>query len=155
MENVATNAAIATTPTELQDLGGFQQRLDRREAARQIYWYDIPKGIATSTGVTRIGLVELTSDEYLMAANRCQNNLGRLSLELVKESVHKVDTGTMQAPSIRSINTGDGSADMFWNQMRKGMSKLQSLANMAYGKIHNNTSDEVEYFLASEETTAG
>ena len=145
-QNAAMNAAVQQPP-EIQELGGFQERLNRREATRQVYWYDVPPTVAKSTGVSRIGLVELTADEYLLAANRCQNNLGRLSLELVKEAVRRVDD--------RSINTGDGSSDIFWNQMRKGMSKLQSLANMAYGKIHNNTSDEVEYFLASESTTAG
>lgn len=145
MDNVATNAAMQ--PAEVAELGGFEKRLQERDANRQIYWYPVPPAIAKSTGVSRIGLVELTSDEYLLAANRCQNNLGRLSLELVKESVRRIDG--------RSINTGDGTADIFWSQMRKGMSKLQSLANMAYGKIHNNTPDEVEYFLAGEETSVG
>ena len=114
---------------------------------RTINWFVVPEKIAEATGVARIGMIELTSGEELMATNRAQMNAIRLAFELAKEAVRFVNND--------AINTGDGSADVFWGSTRPGMPKLRQLCLAAYGEIHNPVADEVQDFLKSRSMKAG
>jgi hypothetical protein len=113
----------------------------RADEDRVIYWFDIPQSIQMALGIEKVGMIELTSGEELMATKRCQQDPIRLAFELAKESVRFVNDD--------AVNTGDGSADAFWSRRGQGMSKLRQLVLGAYGSIHNPIQDEVQAFLKS------
>jgi len=142
MANAAENEPVA-----VQSVSDIERALDARDRNRQVYWYSIPPDIAKSTGIDKLGMVELDSEEYLMAANRAQNSAFRLAHELVNEAVRYAGR--------QSLNTGDGSAEAFWSKRQRGMSKLRSLANLAYNKLHDVKRDDAAAFLLSETTSAG
>lgn len=113
---------------------------------RQIYWYDVPDALASS-GVSKVGLVELTAGDELRAAKRAGGDQARLAFELTMESVRRVNDG--------SVNTGDGSSEAFWNSRTSGMSRVRQLIMGAYTEVHNPTKDDAIAFLKSRRITVG
>lgn len=128
-----------------------EQRQVRAETQRPYYWFDIPPRIAMKTGVTKIGCVELTPEEEMMATRRGPNDAARTAFELAKEMLRAVYIGGER----KILSNGDGSADVFWAKRDEGMAKLRSLVLAAYAKIHNPDQGDVAGFLASQTDTLG
>jgi hypothetical protein len=115
--------------------------------ARPLYVYTVPPAIAAVTGVTHVGLVELTPGEMLTAQRRGGGDQGATLFEMIKESWRRVND--------RAIHTGDGSADLEWGKDAPGYSKLRTLLATAYNSIHNPTPTENGAFLATQTVTVG
>ncbi len=122
----------------VSDLGSL-----RTAANRPIIYFDVPVSMH-KYGVKRLGFVELSANEELMASKRSGMTPMALQGELTKEAVRFVDG--------KPVNTGDGSADFFLNSCHP---KIRTLCSAAYQKIHNPEQEETKGFLASMETTAG
>ena|SRR5688572_9360027 len=114
---------------------------------RIVHWFDVPRRLAQQTGVVRVGLVELSSGEELMATRRCRNDAIRLAIELPRESLRYVND--------KRINTGDLSSEEFWDSTRQGMYQIRQLVLAAYAEVHNPPADETASFLASRRMTSG
>ena len=114
---------------------------ERATAQRVVHWFDVPEGIAELTQIKKVGLVELTQGEEMMASRRIGTDMIRLAFELPKESLRYLDD--------TPINMGDLSAESFWASGRPGMSQLRTLITTAYGVIHNPTGDDTRSFLKS------
>jgi hypothetical protein len=108
---------------------------------REIFWFDVPKKIARMTGVEKVGMIELTSGEEMMAVRRAEQSAIRLAYELAKESVRYLND--------EMVTTGDGSADEFWGKPGRGKAALRQLAIAAYSEIHNPEQEEIDSFLSS------
>ncbi len=109
--------------------------------ARVVNYFSVPKSLADATGITEVGMVELTSSEELMCAERSRGSQVRLGVELVKESVRRVNG--------RLVSSADGSVDQFWDQQKEGMSFIRQMLLAAYGEVHNPKVDELKAFLSS------
>lgn len=110
--------------------------------SRPEYTYDLPEALAKSIGITSITLVELTSDEEMMAARRAAGDQVRLAWELPKESLRGV--------SGKRVGAADGSIDAAWNGLHP---KARSLVMQAYNDLHNPAQEDVKTFLASRQVT--
>ncbi len=141
------SAAREFAPTAVTSFDEAVAKASSSVSERTINWFTVPEDIANETGVVRVGLVELTSGEELLASNRASNNAIRLAFELAKESVRFANN--------EEINTADGSADVFWGRTRPGMPKLRSLVLAAFGDIHNPSNAEIDSFLKSRSMKAG
>jgi hypothetical protein len=128
-----------------------EQRQVRQEQQRPYKWFDIPPRLAARTGVTRIGCVELTPEEEMMATRRGPNDAARTAFELAKEMLRVVWIEGER----KLLSNGDGSADVFWARKTEGMAQLRSLILAAYAKIHNPDQGDVAGFLASQTDTLG
>lgn len=116
-------------------------------AARETYWFDVPATLAATTGVTKVGLIELRSGEELMATRRSGGDPIRLALELARESLRHIND--------KRLSTGDLSADEFWESEKRGMAALRTLVLAAYNKIHAPARDDVASFLGSQKISVG
>ena len=142
-------AAASAIPPE-KDLTSLRDAMQSTFAstARVIYWYDIPPRIAATTGVAKIGMVELYTFEELMATNRAPfGNVSALSQELAKEAIRFVND--------EKVNSGDGSVDRFWASQKQNMARLRQLVTTAYGEIHNPDQGETKVFLQSRREAVG
>lgn len=128
-------------PQEMHTLEDIASSLASRESNRPLYTFVVPKGIAATTGIGTIGLVELTTGELMSAQARGGDNRMAMGFELAKESWRRANE--------RKLSTADGSVDALWGDMGAGMSKLRTLVTQAYADIHNPKPDEAEAFLAS------
>lgn len=134
------------------DLYEAEAQMAARDQARVIYYFDVPKKLAAECKVRKVGFVQLDTNEELMAARRVvsgdsANKRGDTVFELTKESLRVVD-------GVR-INTGDGSAEMFWGRRDPGFAKLRQLLVTAYAEIHSADDGDTETFLASKSASAG
>lgn len=114
---------------------------ERTRASRPQYMFEVPPEIAKMTGITSVGMVELTAGEELMAAERARGSQFRLGLEVAKESLRSING--------KPVNTGDGSIDVVWDSQREGMSYLRQLVLAAYTDIHNPKVEDLKAFLRS------
>ena len=117
---------------------------DTSTPERQMYEYDIPPKMAKTTGITSVGLVQLTADEEITSAKRARNDNMRLAYELVKASLVAVNG--------KKVSLADGSADTAWNKMDP---KVRALVLQAYAELHNAPEESVEDFLASRKVKVG
>lgn len=123
-----------------------QSKIRAAEEDRIVYWYDVPEKISRTTHVNRIGLVELSAGEELMATRRARNDAIQLAFELAKESVRWVNDD--------KVNTGNGTADAFWGQKLQGMAPLRALILAAYQEIHAPGADDIQAFIQSRRARA-
>jgi hypothetical protein len=114
---------------------------------REIFWYDVPERVSKMTGIQKVGVVELTSKEEMMAARRSEQDPIRLAFELAKESVRFLNDDP--------VNTGDGTTDTFWGTPGRGKAALRQLIIAAYGQIHNPGNEDIAAFLASQRMVVG
>lgn len=114
---------------------------------RPLFVYKVPAGIAANTGVSSVGLVELSPNEMILVQRRGGDDKAAIMFEMVKESWRMMNG----AP----ITTGDGSADAAWSREGVGWTKLRTLLTSAMNKIHNPTKDDNDAFLASESVQVG
>jgi hypothetical protein len=103
---------------------------------RQVYEYPIPVELSWDGKEHSVGLVELTSDEELMAAKRAQNEAMRLAKELAKASVYEIDG--------KRLSVVDGSADEAWGRFG---APLRNLLVEAYADIHVASDKAKAHFL--------
>lgn len=116
----------------------------KKAMARPIYKFEIPDRIAKESGVNEIGLVELTANEQMMAANRARANVARLALELPMQSI--------VAANGKKVSTADGTVEKIWDALGP---KGRELVVTAYGRLHTPEDTEVEDFLASMSVEVG
>ena len=116
------------------------------EKARVVYWFKIPQKLAAQTGIKKVGLMENTSQEELMSANRAAGSQNQLGLELARQSLRFADDS--------ALNMGDGSSEIFWGKSTPGMAKIRQLILGAYIHIHNADPEETTSFLDSMATSA-
>lgn len=124
-----------------------QQMLDRANKLREqrpVYEYTMPPDVAKKSGVTVIGLVEITAQEQEDAIKRSRSDPGRLITELPKTSLRFANG--------QPLSLADGSVDKVWNAL--GPRGIQALT-AAYGKINVMREEEVEDFLAGEVVRSG
>ena len=110
---------------------------------RPIFEYDVPQELAKTSGIGRLGFVELNAKEELMAARRASGDMTKLAFELAKQSLRTVDDAV--------VHTGDESADLAWTKMGP---KLRNLAMSAFNSVNQPREDDVKSFLASQRITA-
>ena len=113
-----------------------------KDNARQVYTYTVP--VKQSGKVKKVGLVELTVQEELMAAKRAQGDSHRLAYELSLQSLREIDG--------QAVSVGDGSADKAFNEMGP---KVRQLVMQAYVKIHGAEDSDAADFLSSQEIKVG
>jgi len=106
--------------------------------ARLIHLYEVPPELAEGSGVTSIGLVELTAAEELMAAKRVKGESLNLAYELVKQSLAEV--------SGKPVTLADGSADEAWASFG---AKLRHVLLQAWGDLHKAPAEAEELFFKS------
>lgn len=132
--------------TSLQDIA---RALDRRNAERPIYVYQVPKSIADVTGVTSIGLVELTPNEMLRATRATSDQREQMVFEMAKLSWRQINGKAIH------VDDDTSSAEEAWACSKPGWAKLRTLVTQAYNRINNPSKEENDAFLASESVTVG
>lgn len=111
---------------------------------RAVYEYDLPPTIAKESGISKIGVVVLTGEEYELAIERTRGTPIRLATELPKMCLWTVNG--------RRVTTADASTDQAWNKLGP---KGRDLLTSAYGRLHSPTQDEATAFLQSQRVSAG
>lgn len=112
---------------------------------RPIYYFTIPKALQGPLGIKEIGLIELTGDEEAGVGRRVGINAGHsLAFELSKESLRWINGAR--------VTTGDGSADIAWNQMG---APLRALVLQEYVRIHTPGEDDAKAFRESRRVEVG
>lgn len=139
MDLAGNGLTSAQTPQDVLAAG--------RRLTRAVYEYDVPLSLQIE-GISAIGLVELTANDELMAANRASGASVQLAYELAKESVRLAVRGN----SRQNVSTADGTADVLWAKMG---APLRSLVLQAYAEIHTPRREDVSSFLASRRVTTG
>jgi hypothetical protein len=91
-----------------------------------------------------MGFVQMTSDETLRATKRARNDAHRMVYELAKQALVEVNG--------QSVSEGDGSADKAWEEMSP---VVQSLAVLAYNKLHVPDDADADAFLKSQQVSVG
>lgn len=116
------------------------ESIHRQDARRPVKWFTVPSRLAQETGITKLGFVELTAGEEIMATNRAATAV-QLAFELAKECLRFVND--------KPVSTADGTMDSFWSRRAPEMSKVRQLVITAYNFIHVPNKDEVGGFLDS------
>ncbi len=137
-----TNAAqqLPAVPVPATDIGS----LGPQRGPRGLHTFKVPKRIADISGVSTIGIVEITAREHNMAMQRAKDGNSQMAsgaiagYELALESLRMVND--------QKVTTADGSADAIWNACGQ---PLRELVTMAYGEVNNPKKDEAEDFLKS------
>ena len=110
--------------------------------ARPIYEYKLSAKLAGQCEHVKesVGLVKLTADEEMRAAERSGTNIGKLASELASACLKEVDG--------HELDVSKGEDVIVWNRM---LPEIRSLVTTAYAKLHNAEPEEVADFLASVE----
>lgn len=106
--------------------------------------FQIPAGMAEATGVSSVGLVELTAIEEMQATKKAGSDTMRIAFELAKSSLVEMNG--------KPLSRANGEHDSAWQTMHP---KIRSLVLQAYTRIHQPESDEVEGFLGSATVEVG
>lgn len=123
-----------------------QSRIDEQRPApkeRPVHTFTFSKKLAT-TEVGSIGLVQLTSDEEIMATKRAANNAANMAQNLVLQSLAEVNG--------KPVTLADGSTDVVW---KKFSPKQRGLMLAAYAELHTPDDSDVEDFLKSQKVQVG
>jgi len=114
--------------------------LDPRLAkkSRPVHVYKVPMGVDPS--IESVGLVEITSDEELMAEKLAHGDRGRIPIELAKSMISEIDG--------KRVSQADGSVDSAWERMTP---KMRNLITSAYVRLHIPQKEETDSFFASLE----
>jgi hypothetical protein len=130
----------------VQSLEDIRQALSAPEN-RVVYTYKLPASLTKLTGISSIGIVELTPSEIILAKARGGEDQFAVGLETIKEAWRRVDG--------RRLSTADGSVDVEWGKNAPGWSKLRTLLGLAYNELHNPKKEDADDFLASQMATTG
>lgn len=112
--------------------------LTKRE--RALYVFDVPDKLAHEVGIASVGIVELTTEEELMATRRAGNDPIRLAYELARQALVQVNGKT--------VTLADGSADKAWESAHP---KLRGMLMRAYNEVNQPTNTDVDSFLKSRQ----
>lgn len=132
--------------TSLEDIA---RALDKRDADRPLYVYQVPKAIAFLTGVTSIGLVELTPKEMIAAQRAAGDTKEQMLFEMAKRSWRQLNGKAIH------VDDDGATAEEAWACAKPGWAKLRTLVTQAYNRINNPTKEENDAFLESESVTVG
>lgn len=113
---------------------------------RPLHIFEVPDALK-KYGISKIGLVELSADEEIMAAKRSQNNLIRSASEQAKMSLRMVND-----KAVSVAGAGDDSADAVFNKLHP---KVRQLVMVAYASLHVIDEGEATSFLATHQTRVG
>lgn len=113
----------------------------RQDQKRPVHWYQIPKLLAAESGIAKIGIVELTAGEELMATKRATNQV-TLAFELAKECLWFVND--------KRVSTADGTCDEFWSRRAPMMAHIRQLVITAMNAVQVPKQEDVTDFLASK-----
>jgi hypothetical protein len=106
--------------------------------------------------ILRIGIIELTPGEEMMAIRRSENELVRMAAEQSKESLRFVFVGAKDTPKEKqtplALSTGDASLERVWATMPPA---LRTLVVTAYGVVNQPAKEAIQGFLASREVVSG
>lgn len=116
----------------------------QQASSRPIYVYDVPLRIAQETGITSVGMIVLSGEEYEMCLVRTRGNQMRLGQELSKQSLVRVNG--------RPVSTADASVDQAWERLGP---MGRDLVASAYGSLHNAEASEVTAFMKSRKVVVG
>lgn len=111
-------------------------------AARTIHRFSVPESIPGE--VRSVGLVELTAEDELRVEQRCKGDRDRRAAELVKTSLVEVNG--------KRVSVHDGSVSNLWNEMP---SKVRTLINTAWIRLHMATDQELDTFFESRTSSLG
>lgn len=120
-----------------------QKKLEDARRDRIVYYYTIPAS-ASHGEPRRVGLVELTAKEELLAAKRSHNEGAKLAYEMAKLSLVDIDG--------KRMSTTDGSADTEWDSMPP---KMRNLVIQAFADLHSPKDDDTAVFLSTRQAQAG
>ena len=109
------------------------------ETPRAIYTFEIPKKLADETGITSIGLVELTTRDETMAAKRAGKDAGKLMAAFATASLVEVNGNKLSAAE------GEDTASY-----ERLPAKIRALVLAAYNEINIPEEEEVESFLKAK-----
>lgn len=123
-----------------------QSRIDEQRPApieRAVHTFTFSKKLAT-TEVQSIGIVQLTSDEEVMATKRSANNPANMAQNLVLQALASVNG--------KPVTLVDGSTETAWNKFSP---KQRGLLIAAYAELHTPEDSDVEDFLKSQRVQVG
>ena len=132
----AVQDRVQESPRDMNEARAVKQ-------TRPVYTFDFPSGIA-STEVQSIGLVQLTSDEEIMATKRASNNPASMAQNLTLQALVEFNG--------QSVSMADGSTETAW---RKLSPKQRGLLITAYGELHTPEDSDIRDFLASQKVRVG
>jgi hypothetical protein len=113
------------------------EKLFRAEKVqRAVYTYTIPTSIQCEC--RSFGMVEITSEEEIMAEKRAAGDRNKVPVELTKQAIVEADG--------KPMNTGDGSVDALWAKLPP---KVRTLMTTTYYKMHIPSEDETASFFGS------
>ena len=138
---------MAAEGATVHSIDEITQALGQREAERPMYTYTVPKALAELTGVRTIGIVELTTQEMVMAQQRSSGPSLSTGFELAKACWRRLNN--------ERLTLADGSVDIEWASQKPGRSKLRTLITQAYADVHNPKEAENQDFLASQSVSIG
>jgi len=116
--------------------------LQAKVPGRSVSTYDLPKEVSDS--IRSVGLVELTTEEELMAAKRAHGDPMRLAYELAKQSLVEVNGS--------QVSLGDGTSDKAWGAMGP---MVRNLVLTAYAELHAAPEEATKLFLRSRKVRLG
>ena len=135
-------AAVAMSPLE-------QLEAASKVPPRRINWYTLPADVLPfANGTTRIGIVELTTGEELMATKRARGDVLQFAMEMAIESLRYVE----QNGTKKRLLSADGTADVWWGQAHP---KVRGLVVVAHNNLHQPDRGDVAAFLGSQEICVG
>lgn len=107
---------------------------------RAIHTFTVPAKLAEQTGVSSVGLVELTALDELGAAKRAKGDTTRLAYELSKAALAEVNG--------EKLSFADGSLDRVWVKLHP---IIRNMVLAAYGDLHAPPEGSVDDFLKSRQ----
>lgn len=107
---------------------------------RAIHTFTVPAQLAEQTGVSSVGLVELTALDELGAAKRAKGDAMRLAYELSKSALAEVNG--------EKLSFADGSLDRTWAVIHP---KIRNMVLAAYSELHSPPEGSVDDFLKSRQ----
>ena len=130
----------------MSSAAAVQSRIDEQRPApreRPVHTFTFSKKLATAE-IQSIGLVQLTSDEEVMATKKAANNAANMAQNLVLQSLAEVNG--------KSVTLADGSTDVAWKKLSP---KQRGLVLTAYAELHTPEDSDVEDFLKSQRVQVG
>ena len=130
----------------MSSAAAVQSRIDEQRPAsekRPVYTFTFSKKLATAE-VKSVGLVQLTSDEEIMATKRAANNAANMAQNLVLQALTEING--------KPVTLTDGSTDTAWKKLSP---KQRGLLLAAYAELHTPEDSDVEDFLKSQKVQVG
>jgi hypothetical protein len=130
----------------MSSAAAVQGRIDEQRPApreRPVHTFTFPKKF-TAAEVRSVGLVQLTSDEEIMATKRAANNPANMATNLVLQALVEVNG--------KPVSLTDGSTETAW---KKFSPKQRGLLLAAYAELHTPEDSDVEDFLKSQKVQVG